>query len=38
MSLDLARFASVRAFVTEFKAKHSRLDILLNNVRHLTSA
>ncbi len=29
--IDLASFASVRAFANEFTAKHDRLDILLNN-------
>ncbi len=29
--IDLASFASVRAFVDTFRAEHDRLDILLNN-------
>jgi len=31
MDLDLARLASVRAFVREFTAKHARLHVLVNN-------
>ena len=31
MPIDLASFASVRAFADAFTAKHDRLDILLNN-------
>jgi NAD(P)-dependent dehydrogenase (short-subunit alcohol dehydrogenase family) len=31
MPIDLASFASVRAFADEFTAKHDRLDVLLNN-------
>ncbi|CAM9460744.1 unnamed protein product [Sphacelaria rigidula] len=31
MKLDLADLESVRAFAKEFKAKHTRLDVLVNN-------
>lgn len=31
MLLDTSSLASVRAFSTEFQAKHSRLDVLINN-------
>jgi retinol dehydrogenase 12 len=31
MPIDLASFASVRAFVEAFAARHDRLDVLLNN-------
>lgn len=31
MGVDLARFASVRAFVRAFRARHDRLHLLLNN-------
>lgn len=31
MTLDLASLASVRAFASEFRDRHSRLDLLINN-------
>jgi NAD(P)-dependent dehydrogenase (short-subunit alcohol dehydrogenase family) len=31
MQLDLMEFASIKRFVTEFKSKYERLDVLLNN-------
>ena len=31
MSLDLASFASIRSFAAEYRVRHQRLDVLINN-------
>ena len=31
MSLDLGSFASIRSFAAEYRARHQRLDVLINN-------